>query len=263
MKAMGILAVRHVIPIAAGAGAVPLIGASSLASFALGALVAGVCFAALTSPWWQRNAILVPVRSDRSGPARPGLSRPDHPANRLAGHPVGLRGRVDAPLAGLLSDDADDPDQAPDSSGHEFVNAATAAAAREIRLSGGPATPVGDGHGTASAAAPDPAPAASQTPEPETAAPQTPASEAAFPEPEARPGPAPAQAGAPKPDEIFWGPMSVAERDREPRRSGSVRNAPRHAAPPARFSLRRALAARRPTRRDEVPDVPGLQVRAS
>ncbi|MHB1874732.1 MAG: hypothetical protein ACYCPF_07755 [Streptosporangiaceae bacterium] len=260
MKAMEILAVKHVIPTAAVTGTVPLIGSSSLASFALGALVAGVCFAALTSPWWRGGAMLVPVRTDRSRPARPdrltrpALSRQDRPVDRPGGHPGGLRGRIDALLAGLLSDDADDPDRVPDSSGHEFVDAATAAAAPGIRLSGDPAAPVADGQGPASGAAVDP---------------DSPAS--------AAPGPIPAQSGAPKPDESFWGPMSAAERDaegyhsrhrlagpgREPRRSGGVRNAPRHAAPPARLSVRRALGARRPVRRVEVSAVPGIHARGS
>ncbi len=250
MKAMEILAVKHVIPIAAGAGTVPLVGTSALASFGLGALVAGVCFAALTSPWWRGSAMLVPVRSERS---RPALSHPNHPAGRPGERQAGLRGRVDALLAGLLSDDADDPGQAPDRSGHEFVDADTAAAVGEIRLSD------------------HPAPEAS---EPEAAAPDP---EAAS-EPSATPGPVPAQAAAPTPDESFWGPLSATERDpadghhsrhrlagsgREPRRSGGVRNAPRHAAPPARFSVRRALGARRPAKRDGISAVPGVQARHS
>ncbi|MHB1596599.1 MAG: hypothetical protein ACYCO9_21595 [Streptosporangiaceae bacterium] len=247
MKAMEILAVKHVIPIAAGAGTVPLVGTSSLASFALGALVAGVCFAALTSPWWRGGAMLVPVSSDRSRP-----SHLDHPAGRAGGYQAGLRGRVAVLLSGLFSDNAEDPGPAPGSSGHEFVDAATAAAARGIRLSDKDA--------------------------PETSEPAATVSEPeAVSEPPAA-APIPALAGRPRPDESFWGPMSAAERDeadgrqsrhglaghrREPRRSGGVRNAPRHAAPPARFSARRVLGARRPARRDEVPAAPGIQTRAS
>lgn len=266
MKAMEILAVKHVIPIAAGAGTVPLVGTSALASFGLGALVAGVCFAALTSPWWRGGAMLVPVRSDRS---RPALTHPDHPAGRLGGHQAGLRGRVEALLTGLLRDDADDPGQAPESPGHEFVDADTAAAAAGIRLSDttGPKASDPEPPGPAEAA-PEP----EAVPGPDAAAPET------VPEPAAAPAPVLALVGAPTPDESFWGPLSAAERDaadghhsrhrlagpgREPRRSGGVRNAPRHAAPPARFSVRRALGARRPAQRDEISAVPGVQARAS
>ena len=238
-----------------GLGVIPAMGWNSLDGVAVGALLAGVGFAAMNSPRRAQSCQLPPIMFERAGQAQ--TSRPA--GWRLAR----VRQRVDGLLTGMLSDD----------SGRMTPLPATwpgSAAARE--------TP-------AEAARPDlaaeqrlPAPVAADT-EPDLARAEfdiDDAGRAAAPEPaghgrnasdseELAPAPASAS-GERESDGGFWGPgepgstpptsgyrsrhrLDAPARNATPQESR--RTGPRHAAPPAGFGARisRGLTSPRLTSR--------------